>query len=200
LWAEMEQRLTGSEAADEYKFLKSLGQGQDICIGVKRGLKAGENDYLWFLVPVYATDASIPGNAVIMEAISAEGESRATYAFRLVSRKDYSTFKTLTEIQDQMGNFIQTINRALIAINFRREPIYLRDEMLARPIYEKYRYSVARIPELQTLRRLYIGRVIHTTLTQWQADIKDLLAFNVNSDSDGALWGKKEPETTVQGT
>ena len=194
LWEQLEAQLTGSDAGDEYKFLKSLGQARDICIGVKRGLKAGESDYLWFMVPVYAADTSLPGNAVIMEAISAEGESRATYVFRMVSRKDYPTFKTLAELQAQMGNFIQTTNRGLIAINFRREPIYLTNEMLTRPQYEKYRYSIARIPELRSLRWLYIGRVIHSTPEQWQADIKDLLAFNVSTQDDGKLWVKKEPE------
>jgi hypothetical protein len=200
LWAELEARLTGSETGEEYKFLKSMGQEQDICIGVKRGLKAGESDYLWFMVPVYAADAAKPGNAVIMEAISAEGEGRATYAFRMTSRKDYPTFKTLAELQAQMGHFLQTINRGLIAINFRREPIYLTNEMLARPQYEKYRYSIARIPELRSLRWLYIGRVIHATPEQWQADIKDLLAFNTSTQNDGTLWVKKEPEPAAPET
>jgi hypothetical protein len=194
LWAELEAHLSGSEAGDGYKFLKSLGQEQDICIGVKRGLKAGESDYLWFMVPLYAADAAKPGNAVIMEAISAEGESRATYVFRMVSRKEYPNFKTLSSLQAQMGSFIQTINHALVAINFRREPIYLTNEMLSRPQYEKYRYSIARIPELRSLRWLYTGRVIHATPEQWQADIKDLLAFNVSTQDDGKLWVKKEPE------
>jgi len=194
LWTQLEQQLTGPDGGDQYAFLKSLGQQQDICIGVKRGLKADESNYLWFMVPVFDTDPKKPGNAVIMEAISAEGESRATYVFRMVSRKDYTSFKTLDELQSQMAEFIRTVNHALIAINFRREPIYLTDEMLVRPQYEKYRYSIARIPELRTLRRLYIGRVIHSTPEQWQADIKDVLTFNVKTQDDMRPWVKKEAE------
>ena len=200
LWTELEMQLTGSDASEEYKFLKSLGQAQDICIGVKRGLKAEESDYLWFMVPVYATDSSRPGNAVIMEAISAEGESRATYAFRMVSRKNYPSFKTLAQLQEQMRIFIQTINRALITINFRREPIYLTNEMLSRPQYEKYRYSIARVPELRTLRWLYIGRVIHSSLEQWQLDIQDLLSFNVSTQDNSKQWTKKEPQAIIPET
>ena len=194
LWTELEAHLISSEASEEYKFLKSLGQAQDICIGVKRGLKAEESDYLWFMVPVYGTDSSRLGNAVIMEAISAEGESRATYVFRMVSRKNFPGFKTLAQLQEQMRIFIQTINRALITINFRREPIYLTNEMLSRPQYEKYRYSIARVPELRTLRWLYIGRVIHSSLEQWQLDIQDLLSFNVSTQDDSKQWSKKESE------
>ena len=198
LWAELEAHLTASEAGDEYKFLASLGQQQDICIGVKRGLKATESDYLWFMVPVYAADTSKPGNAVIMEAISAEGESRATYVFRMVGRKEYPALKTIAALQAQMLNFIHGINRALVSINFRREPIYLTNEMLARPQYQNYRYSIARIPELRSLRWLYIGRVIHTSPEQWQADIKDLLAFNTGTQDDGKIWVKKETGATPE--
>ena len=192
LWAQLELQLTGADGGDEYSFLKSIGQAQDICIGVKRGLKADEGNYLWFLVPVFDTDPTKPGNAVIMEAISAEGESRATYVFRMVSRKDYPSFKTIGELQSQMADFIRTVNHALIAINFRREPIYLTDEMLVRPQYEKYRYSIARIPELRALRRLYIGRVMHSTQEQWRADIKDVLSFNVKTQDDTLPWVKSE--------
>lgn len=192
LWAQLELQLTGADGGDEYSFLKSIGQAQDICIGVKRGLKADEGNYLWFLVPVFDTDPTKPGNAVIMEAISAEGESRATYVFRMVSRKDYPSFKTIGELQSQMADFIRTVNHALIAINFRREPIYLTDEMLVRPQYEKYRYSIARIPELRALRRLYVGRVIHSTQEQWRADIKDVLSFNVKTQDDTLPWVKSE--------
>jgi hypothetical protein len=149
------------------------------------------------MVPVYSADSSKPGNAVIMEALSAEGESRATYAFRMTPRKDYPRFKTLPALQEQMGHFLTVINRALIAINFRREPIYLTNAALARPQYEKYRYSIARIPELRTLRQSFIGRVIHVSPEQWQADIKDLLAFNTGTTDNGRLWVKKEPEQNM---
>ena len=100
----------------------------------------------------------------------------------------------------RMSQFIQTVNRPLLTINFRREPIYLTEEMLARSQYEQYRYSVMRIPELQVLRRLYIGRVIHNTSEQWQSDIEDLLAFNVSTRDDGQPWGKKSIEATAPST
>jgi hypothetical protein len=122
-------------------------------------------------------------------------ESRATYAFRMVSRAEYPQLKSLAELQSRMGQFIKTINHALITVNFRREPIYLTDEMLVRPQFEKYRYSIARIPELRTLRSLYIGRVIHSSPEQWQADVSDLLAFNVSTTDDRQPWLKKAPES-----
>jgi hypothetical protein len=191
LWTEFEQQILGSEASEAYKFLQSIGQAQDTCIGVKRGLKEGENDYLWFMVPVYATDPRQPGNAVIMEAVSSDGENRATYAFRLVSRRQYPEMKTPDALQTEFGNFIRTVNRALIAVNFRREPIYITPEMLLQTQYARYRYSIASLPELRRLRWLYIGRVIHSSPEQWQTDVKNLLAFNTGTTDDDAVWSKK---------
>jgi hypothetical protein len=195
LWSELEQHFLASDAADEYTYLKSLGQTQDICIGIKCGLRAEDSEYMWFMVPIFSADTSKPGNTVIMEALSTEGTGRATYAFRMASRQEYPALDSITELHTRMGKFIRDVNRALIAINFRREPIYLTNEMLLRPQYESYRFSIARIPELQTLRRLYIGRVIHNTPEQWKADIMDLLAFNVSTTDDNLPWSKKASDT-----
>jgi hypothetical protein len=143
------------------------------------------------MVPVYATDHRRPGNAVVMEAISGDGESRATYAFRLVSRQAYPTLKTLEALRAGAAGFLQTVNRALIAVNFRREPVYLSKEMLLRPQYARYRYSVAALPELRALRWLYVGRVMHVSPEQWQADLQSLLAFNTATTDDKTVWSKK---------
>lgn len=190
LWTELEQHLTDSEAAEEYAFLKTLGRAQDISIGFKRGLKEGENDYLWFLVPIGSLDARRPGNAAVMEAVSPDGESRATYAFRLVDRREYPLLKTEEALQAAVDGFLRNTNRALLAINFRREPIYLSREALLRPQYARYRYAVAALPELRALRRSFIGRIAHLSPEQWQADIMSLLAFNTAVGDNEAVWSR----------
>ncbi len=73
-----------------------------------------------------------------MESISGEGSGKATYFFRIVSRKDYPNFKSLEDLHRGVDNFIKRINRCMLAINFRREPIYLPDERLEEPQYQKY--------------------------------------------------------------
>jgi hypothetical protein len=78
----------------------------------------------------------------------------------------------------------------MIEINFRREPIYLEDGKLNEPPYQKYLFAAKRLPSLQTLRSLFIGRVIHSTPEQWQADVLALLKFNVVAEDDGVKWSK----------
>jgi len=78
----------------------------------------------------------------------------------------------------------------MLDINFRREPIYLPDEKLEEPQYRKYKFAVQRLPGLQTLRHLFIGRVIHASPEQWKQDVMDLLKFNVSTKDDTAKWTK----------
>ena len=80
----------------------------------------------------------------------------------------------------------------MLAINFRREPIYLPDERLEEPQYQKYKFAIAKIPALSGLRQLFIGRVIHRTPEQWKNDTMDLLKFNISTQDDTAKWRKGE--------
>ncbi len=191
LWTELEKKLETSGIKEEYDFLKSLAQQEKLCIGLKRGLLGDlTGEYIWFLIPIYSTNANEPGNTIAMEAISSEGGGKATYFFRIVSRKDYSNFKSIEELDREADNFIKRINRCMLAINFRREPIYLPDERLEEPQYQKYQFAIAKIPALRELRQLFIGRVIHSLPEQWKVDVMDLLMFNVSMQDDKLKWKK----------
>lgn len=191
-WEDLEQRLTVAGIKEEYDFLMTLSQPGQICIGMKRGLFGEPTDYLWFLIPIYNVNPDQPGNAVAMEATSGEGSGRATYFFRITSRKDYAGFQNIEAFTPVITDFIKNINRGMLEINFRREPIYLPDRKLKEPGYLKYLFAVKKIPALRTLRELFIGRVIHSTPEQWKKDVSDLLKFNVTSKDDSLKWQKNE--------
>ena len=114
---------------------------------------------------------------------------KATYFFRLLNRQAYTQVSD-EELKIELDNFIRNINRCMIDINFRREPIYLSDDSLDSPKYTQYRFAVAKIPLLRVLRNLFIGRVIHSSLDQWKTDVTDLLDFNANTKDDSAKWNK----------
>ncbi|MFW6376071.1 MAG: hypothetical protein ACOCZJ_02805, partial [Thermoplasmatota archaeon] len=191
IWKELEKKLKTTDAKDEYEFLKSLAQKEKMCIGLKQGLMGDlTGEYIWFLIPIYSTDPDVPGNTVAMEAISSEGGGKATYFFRIVSRKDYPNHDNIDELHDEVDDFIQKINQCMLAINFRREPIYLPEEKLDEPNYQRYKFAIAKIPELRELRRLFVGRIIHHSDEQWKEDVMDLLTFNVNTKDDNIRWKK----------
>jgi len=65
--------------------------------------------------------------------------------------------------------------RALPPVNFRREPIYLTDDQLNTKAFVGYRRTLAMVPSLGELRRLFIGRVMHHSPEQWRDSVTQLL-------------------------
>jgi len=196
VWQELEKKIASAGLNESYTFLKELAKQERICIGFKRGLMGDlTGEYIWFLIPIYNVGEKEYGNAVAMEAAETTVEEtggRATYFFRIVSRRDYPNYKSLDELDKEVDKFIRRINRCMFDINFRREPIYLPDERLDEPAYFKYKIAVQRIPSLRLLRNLYIGRVIHASSEQWKCDVMDLLRFNVMTQDDFAKWKKQK--------
>lgn len=191
IWNALEKGIEVIGIKEEYKFLETLSQKDKICIGLKKDLMGGmTGEYMWFLIPVYSTNHTAPGNAIAMEAGSTEGAGKATYFFRLISRKDYSGLTDMEYLHTACNRLLKNINRCMLAINFRREPIYLSDEKISEPRYKKYQYAIRVIPELRELRSLFIGRVIHSSVEQWKEDSMDLLKFNVNAKDDKVKWKK----------
>jgi len=182
IWTELEKKLAILGVKEEYDYLASLGQSERICIGIKRGLMGDLTGvYIWFLVPIFGVDNTQPGNAIAMEATAVEGSGKATYFFKITDPSIYKNFKNQEELQAVVDKSLKQINRDLITVNFRREPIYLTDEQLNSTTYVAYRRAVSKVPALQELRRLFIGRVIHSSPEQWKEAVTQLLKSNMNA-------------------
>ena len=182
IWTELENKLDAFGVKEEYEYLTSLGNSERTCIGMKRGLMGDlTGEYIWFLVPIFNLDPAQPGNAIAMEATAIEGSGKATYFFKITDSSIYEILKNQEELQAVVDKSLKQINRDLITVNFRREPIYLTDEQLNSITYVAYRRAVLKVPALQELRRLFIGRVIHNSPEQWKEAITQLLKSNVNA-------------------
>jgi len=182
IWTELENKLDAFGVKEEYEYLTSLGNSERTCIGMKRGLMGDlTGEYIWFLVPIFNLDPAQPGNAIAMEATAIEGSGKATYFFKITDSSIYEILKNQEELQAVVDKSLKQINRDLITVNFRREPIYLTDEQLNSITYVVYRRAVLKVPALQELRRLFIGRVIHNSPEQWKEAITQLLKSNVNA-------------------
>jgi hypothetical protein len=129
--------------------------GKDLSmLEVGEGLEA----LFWFFFPLSA-DGGEPTH-VAWETTSHGG--RATYVFR----------RDPTRPCDAE---IAAINRGLVAVNFRREPIYLDDRTLQTT--ERYRhYAIAqrKLEDLRRVRQAFVGRAIHTTRAAWAKKLESL--------------------------
>lgn len=191
LWSSLEKRLRASGIGAEYDHLASLSEEGGLRIGVKRGLNGeGANDYIWVLASILDLERRERGNAIAMEATAEEGEGRATYFFRIFAREQYRGLPG-EGLRRSSEELLDRISSCLVNINFRREPIYLEEAKLFAPEYLRYRYAIARLPDLRSLRERFVGRVMHLSPEQWQSDVQELLTFNGRERSDSARWTRR---------
>lgn len=207
LWTDLEKKLELTQIWNEYQYLKSISRSEKTSAGMKRGLMGDlTGDYLWLLFPIYGNNSD-HGNIIALESTKIPRAAQqvadsnqadelqtgggATYFFRITGRDDYARISNDIELIDtEVDHMIHELGRLLLDINFRREPIYLPDDKInSDPQYSVYRYAVQWIPSLQELRRLFIGRVIHSSFDQWKVNVENLLAFS-KSAPDGAKWIK----------
>jgi hypothetical protein len=111
----------------------------------------------WFLVP------SSDGTRVAWEATSRGG--RATYVFRLPPATSAAA----------VSQAIASLNDGLVALNFRREPVYLKADTLESDVrYRHYAIAVRKIPELGVVREAFVGRSIHRSRAAWRKQLEAL--------------------------
>ena len=209
-WTRLTKKIDESGLIAEYDFLNSLSAKDEVCVGIKRGLMGNlTGTYTWLLFPLLDPATGKFGNTVALEAFNShenqaqqtsdsetedelnqkteeDKKTAATGATYLLKTKkqELNALKKDEDPSSELSPFLKTINRAMIEINFRREPIYLTENQLESTEYTQYRFAIAKIPSLKILRDLFIGRVIHASKEQWKADVTILLAFNTQSVDD----------------
>jgi hypothetical protein len=200
-WHRLTKRIEKAGISIEYEFLNSRTSRDQVCVGLKRGLMGDLTGfYTWLLVPLRDSGSGRLSNTIALEAFTIQNSSQgkeeqtsatagATYFFRVIGRKEYTQAKDEDLIRE-LENFTKNINRYMIDINFRREPIYISEDQLENTKYIQYRFAIAKMPSLRILRSLFIGRVIHSSPDRWKNDVTSLLVFNAKSLDDTEKWKK----------
>jgi hypothetical protein len=155
----LHHRLEASAISQEYAYLESLSDG-GMAVGIKRGLM-GEltGETIHTLTPVFDR------NAVILESLG-EGAA-ATYVFRMSTGGQ--------AMRSGWRQWLLAFNDSMLAVNYRREPIYLSEEALKAEKYENYRGALLRSEGLKALRALFVGRAAHTGFESWKKAIESYL-------------------------
>jgi len=146
---------------EEQEDAQEEGSGAEEREPIRPLLDLGEESlFCYFAFPLSASASSVdPAGFVAWECTSEPG--RATYVFRVPGN----------EIDAAIGR----LNRALVVVNFRREPIYLPDASLEiQPRFRRYAIAQRSIPALRELRTMFAGRAIHTSLDAWQNQLRSV--------------------------
>ena len=126
---------------------------------------------LWYFCPL-VTDGR-PINAVAQEVTSEPGH--ATYVFRLMEPERFGSLSG-DALAEEAGAAVARLNRALLTLNFRREPIYLPDEEIEQGRYTRYKVAVRKLDYLKWTRQSFLGRAIHKDEATWRSQLDQAIA------------------------
>ena len=156
----LEGQIAQSRAAEPYVYFQELCGKAGLCVGIKPSSGAGEPEYDIFIAT--AKEASEGGVAAVEFAMAGE-ETSATFFYRY---------------EGAWTNFVRTLNRAMEAVNFRREIIWLREDALNKPENAHYRMAIRRTEALRFLRSCFSGRAIHSTPEAWRRETERLMGIS----------------------
>ena len=113
VWKSLEKKIEKAGIAPEYNYLKSISHENQIAIGLKQGLMGSKtSDYIWFLMPIYGSDPKKQGNAIAMETVPVENETKKDEA-GTESLQSGKLTKMAKDLQKNMAASLQMQKEAL---------------------------------------------------------------------------------------
>jgi len=184
----IEQFIQKSKISDTYQLLKSIGDNPRFCVGIKFVplLKKNEDQSMDTLTDEMAALQLSPELPADSQEIKSEvksgnvepivwavafNEQASIAAVELALPDDESAATYLYRTDGDSARFISVLNRALESTGFRREVITIPKEELDKEKHALARMLVARTPHLENLRKMFAGRVIHSSLDGWRRGI-----------------------------
>lgn len=186
--ASLEEKLSGTRAAESYTALKELCNLAEIYIGFRKN-ETGADSAGGLTAVMSGGNPHAALGSLTGGAPPADGEERepappdpyllwliapspdGKYAAVEFAEADSATF--LYKTGGDFDSFARQLNRALEAINFKREVIRMTDEELRKPENADYYMAAKRTASLQFIRGVYAGRVIHSSLESWERKLTE---------------------------
>jgi hypothetical protein len=198
--AAVESKLAETRAADSYKAFRKLCDPASIYVGFRKnettdsvagGLPdmGGIASMLGDLTgggnksnPLAALGSLVGGEHVTDEE---EPEPLPPYLFWLIAPSPDGQFAAVEFAEADSATFVyrtggdfaafsRQLNRAVEAIDFKREVIRLSDEELRKPENTDYYMAAKRTAALQFVRANFVGRAIHSGLEAWKRKLTEL--------------------------
>ncbi|MCL2358454.1 hypothetical protein [Candidatus Bathycorpusculum sp.] len=194
----LENKIATSRANKSYIILKELCDPTQIFVGFRKNETLQDIDGL--SDAIFESASSIPlgstGGSNTFETSNgltdANNETKETktassdpYLIWLIAPSPDGQFATVefaeadsaTFVYHTGGNFTtfaRQINRALEAINFKREVIRMTDKELQKPENADYYMAAKRTTALQFVRSNFVGRIIHSNMENWKQKLTEL--------------------------
>jgi hypothetical protein len=194
----LENKIATSRANQSYTILKKLCDPTQIFVGLQKNEKLQDTDNLSNTISesansmlhnstyeshTFETSNSLtntnneheetktgPSNPYLLWLIAPSPDGQfATVEF---AEADSATFVYTTN--GNFTTFARQINRALEAINFKREVIRMTDQELQKPENADCYMAAKRTTALHFVRSNFVGRIIHSNMKNWEQKLIEL--------------------------
>ena len=178
------------KAFDAYGVLKKISIDDSIYVGFKKNessttdISAAISGVIGDLAPNVAQE----GEPSVEEAepqqdeynifIIAPSKDNKACAVEFFGDKDDSAATFIYRFDESFETFAKKLNKALVAIDFKREVIRLSDEELKSVEHMDYRMAVKRNAALRFVRSKFVGRAIHRSIDSWEKKVLELFSTN----------------------
>ncbi|MCL1905874.1 MAG: hypothetical protein FWG06_02575 [Clostridiales bacterium] len=160
--ASLENKIAATRAAESYTAFKEMCDPLQIYVGFRKNEVTAE-----------VAEEETPAEPYLLWLIAPSPCGR--YAAVEFAEADSATFVYSTN--GSFTAFAEQLNRALEAIDFKREAIRLSDEKLQRPENADYYMAAKRTAALRFVRSNFVGRVIHSGMEAWKNKIQELWSY-----------------------
>jgi len=182
----LEGKIATTRAAESYAVFKELSDPGQIWVGFRKNASPKENPTSGASGTTNDPSGDLD-NPAGDEA--GDGETAApkqdSYLLWLIAPSpnrqfaavEFAEANSATFVYNTRGDFngfAQQLNRALEAINFKREVIRLTDAELLQPENAVYYMAAKRTRALQFIRSNFVGRVIHSSQDKWKRNLLSL--------------------------
>ena len=166
--AALESKIAKTRSAESYRAFRELTNPARIYIGFRKNEVNTES----IASPVPDADgneaARIDPYLLWLIAPSPNGD------FAAVEFAEAGAATFIYKTNGDFDNFARQLNRALEAINFRREAIRLTDEELRKPENSDYYMAAKRTAALRFIRSSFASRIIHSSVDSWKRKLSDM--------------------------
>jgi len=187
----LETKIADTRAAETYKHFKSICDPSKIYIGFRKNADAEEGD-----TEAPAGMAGLTGEAgeeitgqldgsLVMDTEEVADETPDPYLLWLIAPSPNGQYAAVEFAEPNSATFVYRtggdfdgfagkLNKALEAIDFKREVIRLTDDELRKPENADYYMAAKRTAALGFIRANFKGRAIHSNPEAWKRKVNEL--------------------------
>ena len=164
-----EEAIGKSRSAEYYAVLKDAAAPDSLYLGfLPSESMLRQEEQVVEDIEAEAPDESQPSTLFYVVAFSPD-TTKVAVEFAVPGKESAATF--IYRVEGDADAFVNRLNRAMEAVDYKRDVISMPDEQLHLPENRRYAMAVKRSPALARIRTAFADRLIHSSVDAWKKNL-----------------------------